>query len=114
MPAAEFAARILLFEYLLTREDAAHFQVYSDCKLVVSGYNKGRTTKHGALGILWDEIWQAYDSLSSNGWQVSIHNVKAHTTSTDVEQGIIQKEHRHGNEIADHWAGHAAKKSCHP
>eukprot|EP00973_Karenia_brevis_P008238 1114823-Karenia_brevis.AAC.1 len=48
------------------------FTRWSDSKIVVDGYRKGKSTLQSALVIDWEELWDRVDALDNRGIHVYI------------------------------------------
>eukprot|EP00973_Karenia_brevis_P079011 10964344-Karenia_brevis.AAC.1 len=47
--------------------------IWSDSKLVVQGYNKGKAhTLHSLLVTDWEDLWEQADAITQRGTMVSI------------------------------------------
>ena len=76
--------------------------IYSDCKMAVDGYNRGRAySQLTSCGALWADIWDCIEEIRTGGVQVHIRKVKAHCE----EEAIVPLAQQKGNQWADHYAG---------
>eukprot|EP00973_Karenia_brevis_P010186 1378978-Karenia_brevis.AAC.1 len=72
--------------------------IWSESKIVVSGYNKGKThTLQSLLVTDWEEIWEQAEAILDRGTSVQVKNVKAHT----FDEALASKELQNGNWQAD-------------
>ena len=82
--------------------------IHTDSAVAVDGYTKGKkfccSAKADGADI-WRRIW----FLLSDFGEFQLHKVKAHTTASDVAEGLIPARHQAGNSAADHFAVQARK-----
>ena len=81
--------------------------IYSDCKAVVDGFQKGRElTLMGDMGAVWYEVWKVHRRITSSGdRKVTGHKVKGHCS----DPTIIPVTHQKGNGVAEFNAGMAVR-----
>eukprot|EP00973_Karenia_brevis_P086589 12006729-Karenia_brevis.AAC.1 len=83
-----------------------HATIWSDSKIVVNGYNKGKThTLQAMLATDWEEIWEQAEAILDRGTSVYVKKVKAHTS----DQALASKGLQHGNWQADKFADREQK-----
>ena len=115
VPRAELQALIFAVTFLGIAPGPCTIHIYSDNVAVVDGYNVGRRVGHGNMDDLWEPFWAIHSRVTSGGWIIKVHKVKAHTLDTpikcDPEYGydVMPHEIRIGNSRADFWADHAAE-----
>eukprot|EP00973_Karenia_brevis_P065395 9085659-Karenia_brevis.AAC.1 len=72
--------------------------IWSDSKLVVQGFNKGKPhTLQSLLVTDWEDLWEQADATVTRGCPILMKIVKAHTS----DETIATKEQQHGNWQAD-------------
>eukprot|EP00973_Karenia_brevis_P081875 11351775-Karenia_brevis.AAC.1 len=74
--------------------------VWSDSKMVVDGYTKGKGALQSVLCTDWEELWDRADALANRGTSVHLQKVKSHTT----DASIVAKQQQVGNWLANHVA----------
>ena len=79
-----------------------HVTIYSDCKMAVDGFKKGRAySKLTACGAIWADIWDVVEEIHQSGGSVTVLKVKAHSE----DENIVPLPQQKGNQCADHYAG---------
>eukprot|EP00973_Karenia_brevis_P068550 9533545-Karenia_brevis.AAC.1 len=74
--------------------------IWSDSKIRVNGYDKGKThTLQSLLVTDWEEVWEQAEAILSRGTRVLVKKVKAHTT----DEALASKELQNGNWQADRF-----------
>ena len=70
--------------------------------MVVDLSNGGKERcKLSKLWELWRDFWAPYDRISPGLEQFEVRKVKSHCETED----IVPREHKHGNDMADKYAG---------
>ena len=90
------------------RRAVAPLVVHTDSAAAVAAYNKGQKYCCSARADgadIWRRIWL----LLADFGEFRLLKVKAHTTISDVAEGLISAEHQAGNAAADHFAVQARK-----
>ena len=85
------------------RRAVAPLVVHADSAAAVAAYNKGQKYCCSARADgadIWRRIWL----LLADFGEFRLLKVKAHTTISDVAEGLISAEHQAGNAAADHFA----------
>eukprot|EP00973_Karenia_brevis_P040733 5637511-Karenia_brevis.AAC.1 len=72
--------------------------IWSDSKIVVNGYCKGKAhTLKSMLVTDWEEIWEKAEAIIARGTTVQSKKVEAHAT----DEAIASKEQQAWNWLAD-------------
>ena len=104
VPRAELKA---LIEFVLKLEQTAHITnvtIYSDCKMVVDVFNAGiERCRKSNLWEMWRDFWGPYERLRHRMNSFTILKVKSHSDSVPAEL-------KHGNDMADKYAGEAVRE----
>eukprot|EP00973_Karenia_brevis_P010860 1469462-Karenia_brevis.AAC.1 len=80
--------------------------IWSDSKIVVQGYNKGKVhTLQSPLVTDWEDLWDQAEAISQRGTPIYIRKVKAHTS----DEAVASREHQNGNWQADRFADMGAQ-----
>ena len=108
VPRAELTAIIECIRELEVAPQITQVVIYSDCKMVVDLYNGGTARcKQSKLWELWSDCWAPYDRIIRGLEQFEIRKVKTHCDNVE----IVPREHKHGSDMADKYAGDAVVKS---
>ena len=90
------------------RRAVAPLTIHTDSGVAVSAYSKGKKYCCSARSDgadIWRKIWL----LLADFGEFQLVKVKAHTTKSDVAEGLIAAPHQFGNAAADHFAVQARK-----
>ena len=102
VPRAEFTAILHCLLDIKGHETIKRITIYSDCKMAVDGFQKGRAfSKLTACGAIWADIWDIVEDIQGGGRQVNIIKVKAHSE----DEAVVPLPQQKGNQCADHYAG---------
>ena len=96
VPRAELTAIKTCLQDLKDHERIKAIEIFSDCKMAVDGFSKGRElTLMGDMGALWYEIWDIYRQIASSGEvRIQVHKVKGHCSNLRVTHLRVQAIHR--------------------
>ena len=104
VPRAELSA---LIEFVRELEIDPHIEnvtIYSDCKIVVDLFNAGiHRCKQSKLWQLWRDVWEPDERLRPRMTSFTILKVKSHSNTAPTEL-------KHGNDMADKYAGEAVRE----
>eukprot|EP00973_Karenia_brevis_P003496 482852-Karenia_brevis.AAC.1 len=100
------AAFTALLAIKATGLGVTHVTMWSDSKVVVQGYDKGKShTLQPLLVTDWEGFWEQADAIMERGTPVYIKEVKAHTS----DEALASKELQNGNWQADRFADMGAQ-----
>ena len=100
MPWAELQAILECFSDLKQCPNLEEIILYSDCKMAVDSFGKGKVyTKRTACGAIWEDFWELMEKLERKGVTTYIRKVKAHTDDDQLAPLPL----RLGNQCADHY-----------
>ena len=84
-PRAELQAILECFKDLKQCPNLAKIIFYSDCKMAVGSFDKGKVyAQRTACGAIWGDIWEIVEDLEGKGIPLSTCKVQAHTDDHQV------------------------------
>ena len=104
VPRAELTALIEFVRELEIHPHITDVTIYSDCKMFVDLFNGCiQRCKKSKLWELWRDFWEPFERLRKRMTSFTIHKVKSHSDA-------VPSELKHGNHMADKYAGEAVRE----
>ena len=104
VPRAELTTLIEFVREFEIHPHTSNVTIYSGCKMVVDLFNAGiQRCKQSKLWELWRDFWEPYERLRPRMEAFTILKVKSHSDAVPTEL-------KHGNDMADKYAGEAVRE----